>query len=174
MNFLKRLFGIKPDPTKSWPVLPVSTPPIDLRTTTFGPLRFGTAFDEVKVLGRPDEYKHYNFNTCDLLYARAGYEVEIEEGRFVGIRYFIGRDAYTDAHKALVRSRPTAILPDGTTRELNADTKGEALVEIFGAPKSADMDEDDSLLVWDHGEVTIEAELNESTQLVSLNLYLTH
>lgn len=174
MNFLKRLFGGTPDPTEAWPVLPVTTPSIDLRTMTFGPLRFGMTLEELKTLGRPAKYKHYNATTGDLLYAQAGFEVQMEEGRFVFIQYFTGRDAMTDAEPGMVLAAPTVILPDGSSLPISAGTKGEALVEIFGTPEGAEMGEEGSVLTWDRGEVTIEAELDEHTRVVRLNLFLTN
>jgi hypothetical protein len=174
MNFLKRLFGIRPDLTAAWPMLPASTPVIDLRTMNFGPLRFGASLADAQALGRPDERKGSNDQNPELFYARSGFSIDYEEGRFVFITYAIGKEEYPLPHKDLAYARPEVILADGSRRTFTAESGAEELTAVFGAPGGAEVNEDESVLTWEQGEVTIEAELNERAKLTRLNFCLTN
>jgi hypothetical protein len=174
MNFLKRLFGWHADPTRDWPQLAPGTPVLDLRNMKIGPLTLGSPFSEARALGKPDVYERNAGPNPELLYARSGCLLEYEEERLVFVTYFTGPDEFRKPHEALVFARPKVVLPDGTTRELHADTDVEALVAAFEKPESAEIDEEESVLTWEKGEVTIEAELNERGRLRRLNVFLTN
>jgi hypothetical protein len=173
MNFFQRLFGIRPDPTKDWPPTSAPAPVFHLQRKSAGSIRFGTPFTDAQTFGRPDHFKGDPAKSCDLLYARAGYELEYEGGGLVALIYFVGPDEYGPTHEALTYSRPMIALDESRTHELHADSNAEALVEIFGTPESADVDEDESILVWELGDFTVEAELNPQSRLKRLNIYLT-
>ncbi len=173
MDFLKRLFGIKPDVTAEWPELPVGAPIFDVSKAQIGPLPFGAPFEAARELGKADEYKPNAGTNSSLLYARSGYILEWEESGLVYVAYFVGPDEYARKHPALAYCRPRVIAPDGTLHEFHAETDAPALVAAFGTPGGADLDEEESVLEWEIGKLTIEAELNERGRLKSLNAFLT-
>jgi hypothetical protein len=171
MNFLKRLFGIRPDPTREWPRLPASTPAIDLRDMTAGPLSFTSTLPDARPLGRPDQFTQKSARFAVLFYARAGYSLDFVENRLDGVEYFVGAESYHPEHPAFALAKLSVISHDGTRHELHAGTNAEALVAAFGKPGRADVGEDESLLEWEHRGVLIEAELDARGRLEKLNLF---
>lgn len=174
MNFLKRLFGLQPNPTADWPAPAAAAPSFDLRTLAIGPLRFNSPFPEARVLGKPDAFKGTAEKSSTLFYGRAGHALDYEEGRLVFVTYYAGPYESPGLPGPLTPSPVSIILPDGTTRVLNQDSGVEALVAVFGKPESAEIDDDESILTWERADLTIEAELNERSRLVLLNVYLTN
>jgi hypothetical protein len=173
MNFLKRLFGIS-DPTADWPAPAGTAPSFDLRTLAIGPLRFNSPFAEARVLGKPDAFKGNAEKSSTLFYGRAGHSLDYEEGRLVFVTYYAGPYESPTLPGPLIQSPISIVLPDGTVHVLNQDSDAEALVAAFGKPESAEIDEDESILTWERADLTIEAELNERSRLVLLNVFLTN
>lgn len=174
MNIFQRLFGRKPNPTAEWPELPPGTPKFDLRTMQIGPLRLGTPLADARALGRPDQYLHRTGTNPDLVYLRSGFSLEYEESVLVFVTYFTGKEEGNWAPEGLVFSKPVIIANDGTSHEFHAETGAEALVAAFGKPDHANVEEDESVLSWEKGGTTIEAELNERGRLRRLNVFLTN
>ena len=170
MNFLKRLFGVTPDPTAEWPQLAPSAPTVNLRTMMIGPLRFRSPPEDAQALGRPDRYTHRKGNP-ELHYAREGFSLEYEEGGLVEVTYFTGPEDGDSQQDAAAFSQPTVIVPGGATHKFGAETGVEALVAALGKPGRA---KDESRLQWEVSDATIVAELNEHGRLWCLNIFLTN
>jgi len=173
MNFLKSLFGAKATPTDSWPIFPPATPMLDLAKETAGPLRFNTPFTEAQVFGRPDECRGNPAKNGHLDYVRAGFSLEYEAGLLVFVTYFIGPDEFAPKHEALIHSRPQILAPNRPPGEIHADSTAEDLVAVFGPPESAEVEENESILTWSFGNLTVEAELGDQAHMRRLNVFLT-
>lgn len=173
MNFLKRLFGAQSAPTVSWPVLPPATPLLDLSKEMAGPLRFNTPFNEAQVFGRPDECIGNPAKNGHLHYVRAGFSLEYEAGLLVFVTYFIGPDEFAPKHDGLIHSRPQIVVPNRPAGEIHVDSTAEDLVAVFGPPESAEVEEDESVLTWSFGNLTVEAELGAQARMRRLNVFLT-
>jgi hypothetical protein len=173
MNFFKKLFGIHDNPTSEWPELPAITPMLDLRREQIGPLPFNSSITDAKTFGKPDRYQPNAGNNPHLLYARAGFALDYELGVLVYVTFYLAPDEYAPVHPAMQFRPVSVIVADGQTHELTAETQAEALVAAFGKPLRADVDDDESVLVWKSRKLTLEAELNAQARLKALAVYLT-
>ena len=84
-GFLSNLFRRRTDPTRGWRSFGVPTPDFDLNTSRFGTLRFGDSIDAAAFLGRPESFEGTERESCQLLYASSGFELEFDIfGRYLG------------------------------------------------------------------------------------------
>lgn len=92
MGLLDFLFG-QPNPTKNWPdQTGAPLPLLNLSTPSFGSYRFGDPLASAEVIGKPDATKlHKNF--ADLYYHRRGFQLDIEQDRFIGLYLYFNDDA---------------------------------------------------------------------------------
>jgi hypothetical protein len=133
------------DPTKEWPAPPASLPQISRRNMQFDPPRFGEPLEALSVFGRPDVFDWHNRSTrhATLKYFERGMEVDVENGRFVGVTFYIS-DAMCPPKFRPVRPKG----PDG--REITTNTTREALIEAFGPPDPKGTDEEALVII--HGD----------------------
>jgi hypothetical protein len=174
LDYFKRLFGFKVDPTVEWSELPPATPTIDLRTMQVGPLSFWDPIAKGRELGRPDLCQRVAGKVDELVYARAGFLLEFYRGRFSYAAFMLSEDGFEEVgreHEEMVYCRPKVILPNGEAVEFSPDLELEALVEWLGKPESADVDDEESVILWRRQGTSIEAELNARGRLKRFNLY---
>ncbi len=173
MSFLKRLFGQTPDPLADWPEPPTQAPVLDLRESSVGPLRFGSSSMEARSLGRPARIGGNLASSAELVYPGAGFSLAYEEGKLFFATYYLNPAEFDAHHAGLSSARAVIITADGGHHEVHSETNAEGFVAIFGKPDSAELDEDESILEWTHGELTIEAELTAAGRAQRLNVFLT-
>jgi hypothetical protein len=106
MRILDRVFGRRADPTKDWPTEVGEAPECDLSRMAFGPLCFGSPIEAARCFGRPDRFRWKTGDYCELLYARAGFQLDFEEGRLVYVAFFIGEDESSSLHPTAATAQP--------------------------------------------------------------------
>jgi hypothetical protein len=161
------LFGRRPDPTWDWPIEVPAVPDLDLSRMALGSLRFGDAVEAARGLGRPDRFRWKDGGYCELLYARAGFQLDFEDGRLCYMAFFIGADADGPSHPALSPSEPRI----RGESPLTAETGKDDLQRRFGPPGSEDSDDDETVLYYRRDRVTMEFELDGMGHLKRWNLY---
>ena len=135
-------------------------PEVDLARKAFGPLRFGDPLEAARPLGRPDSFRRLGHEAFQLLYARAGYQLEFEDGRFECLVFFVG-PRYGPRHRRLHFSRPVVA---GGPR-LGRGTGREEIERHFGPPEAADADEEETVLRCRRDDLILEFELDDHGQL---------
>src|SRR6185369_17404690 len=106
MNIFDRLLGRRPDPTKDWPLEPPLPAGFDFARRAFGSLGFGDRLEAARFLGRPDSFEWREPGYCELLYARSGFQIDFEDGRFAFLAFFLGSDAHLPSHPEMRFSQP--------------------------------------------------------------------
>jgi hypothetical protein len=167
IGIIDRLLGRWRDPTKDWRVEVGASPDFDLSRMAFGSLRLGDPIEAARFLGRPDSFRWKKDGYCELLYARAGFQLDFQGGHLCYVAFFVGVDTYQPTHPTLSLSQPQI---RGGIR-LTQRTGREELLRYFGRPVSEDCDSDETILYYLRGGVTMEFELDGSGHLKRWNLY---
>ena len=174
MNLFDRLLGRHPDPTTDWGAFRLPIPDFDVATMRFGALRFGDAIEAAAFLGRPDTLQWPQAEYCELLYARGGFQIDFDRGKFAYAAFLLGPDAFLPKHEALRFSQPRIVgcTPDALC--LSHDTDRKILERLFGSPASVDADDRETILYYSRQEITMEFEMDGHTgRLKRWNLYPT-
>ncbi len=161
------LLGRKPDPTSEWPVLEFETPEIDLSSLEFGPLRFGCDLKEAMTFGKPELFTWSGEETCELLYARKGFQIDFEKGCFDYLAFFIGADECLPKHPALAFGRPRVKGFGVLSGEIRIDDLGK----LFGSPDSMDVDSEETVVWFSRSEIKLEFEINQAGFLKRFSLF---
>lgn len=169
MGILDFFLGRKADPTLSWPVIAFSLPELDLSTGTLGTLKLGANLEEAVCFGKPDFFKWSEKDSCELLYAQQGFQLEFEKNKFSYIAFFINKDDFLPRHPQLSFSEPLI----KSFGQLGRRTNSETLKAWFGTPDSEDIDTDETILLFNRQGIALEFELNENKLLKRFNLLLT-
>lgn len=167
MRILDRLFGRRADPTKDWPAEEGEAPECDLSRMAFGPLCFGSPIEAARCFGRPDRFRWKTGDYCELLYARAGFQLDFEEGRLAYVAFFIGEDESSSLHPTAATAQPRI---RGGAR-LTSQVGRQELLDYFGVPVSEESSDDEAILYYGRGVVTMECELDANGHLKRWNLY---
>jgi len=167
MTFLDRLMGRQPNPTHAWPIVELSQPEINLEDIRLHSLRFGDALNSAQCLGRPDTFRGSENDYCELLYARYGFQIDFDSGRFAYLAFYIGPDAKTSQLKGLEWSHPH-ITGAGN---LTATITDSQITGWLGAAGDEEKDGNESTLFYPKGEITMEFEFNADGCLKRWNLY---
>ena len=144
-----------------------ASPAFDLSRMALGSLRLGDQMEAARFLGRPDSFRWTSDAYCELLYARAGFQLDFEGGRLCYVAFFVGGDTHLPTHPSLSLSQPQI---RGGMR-LTQRTGRKELLRHFGRPVSEDSDSDETILYYVRGGVTMEFELDGSGHLKRWNLY---
>jgi len=170
MGFFSSVLGgvASHDPTIAWSLTgDLPTPEVQFATRRIGPLAFGAPLAEAQCFGRPDLFRRRHHDYFELVYARAGFQLDFEGGRLAYGAFFVGPDEFDPACRSLRYSRPHeaggASFSDQTTKE--------TLVEIFGPPVSVDRDAQEIVVHFTRNGLTLEFELNGKGCLKRWNLY---
>jgi hypothetical protein len=168
MRILDWLLRRRPDPTAGWPDFRPAALEFDLGHKRFGPLRFGDEVAAAAPLGRPDLCSWSGREDCELTYARGGFELAFEGGRFVYLAFFIGPDKFLPRHPGLRFAEPRLLGwgPAGVC--LSRQTDARQLRGQFGPPDG--QDEDETILSYTRAGVAIEFELDRAGRLKRCNL----
>lgn len=173
MNILRQIIaklkGTPPDPTADWPRVSPSTPTVDCTTETVGALRFGDDLAVAQAFGRPDSFRWTLPDYCELLYAKSGFLIDFDSGKFAYAAFFIQPDKFTPTLPFLVLSSPYI---DATL--LSRKTTQKQIESIFGEPQSRDQDNDETVLFYSRGKLTLEFEITASDLLKRVNVYPTN
>lgn len=170
MSFLQRFFAapVRNDPTADWPEFTVLAPDVGLDIPAIGRLKFGSALDEARYLGKPDSVRYSKPTYLELFYAKAGFQLCYEQGRLAYAAFFVGADPYQPRVGGLTYCTPQ--LRGG--HRFSGETTREDLIGALGEPESIDeADEDESILCFFAKGLVLEFELNAAGGLKRWNLY---
>jgi len=170
MRILDWILRRRPDLTADWPDFQPPAPHFDLARESFGPLRFGDELAIAALLGRPDICSWPGRNDCELIYARGGFELDFEAGRFIYLAYFIGPDVYLPHHPELRFAEPQLLGWNAGAVCLSRNTDREQLHSQLGPPEQEDVDEDETILSYTRSGVGMEFELNLEGHLKRWNI----
>lgn len=155
------------DPTEEWGPSPSRLPSLDWSALRFGPLGFGDALEDAAALGRPDAFRWTQPGYCELLYARAGFQIDFDRGCFAYLAYFIGPDPAGPMHPQLTYCTPE--LDDELA--LTRDVRVQDIKSRLGPPFSEDIEVDETVLFYEGGGVVLEFEFDARGRLKRWNLY---
>jgi len=170
MSFLQKIFAtpVSRDPTADWPSAPAVAPEVCLETPAIGRLKFGSPLDEARYFGKPDISRGREGDCRELLYAKAGFQLDFERGRLAYVAFFVGRDPYQPPVNGLAYCAPQ--LRGG--HRFSGDTTREDLIGVLGEPESIDdADQDEVVLSFFAKGLVLEFELNAEGRLKRWNLY---
>lgn len=156
------------DLTVDWPRQSTVAPGIDTVGGKLGPVKFGTNLDSARFFGRPDQFSWTQRGYCELIYAKAGFQIDYDSGQLGYAAFFIGPDLLLPA--GVFFSAPTL---DSSFR-LSSDTSLAQVNSAIGPPKSQDRDDEEAITVYEKGILTLELEWNPKGKLKRLNVYPTH
>lgn len=169
MNLFPKLLPQRDqDPTANWSEAPLQVPDVCLETAAVGQLKFGDALAAARYLGKPDEWRRSEPDYLELVYARAGFQLDFEHERLAYVAFLIGPDAGppVTAHRAVC----TPQLRGG--RRFSAQTSREDLIATLGDPESIDAeDKDEVVLSFFAQGLVLEFELNSAGRVQRWNVY---
>ncbi|MEO7412304.1 MAG: hypothetical protein ABIZ81_03015 [Opitutaceae bacterium] len=170
MNFFRGLFpnpSIK-DPTPDGPASTVVVPDVCFETPAIGQLRFGAPLGDARYLGKPDSVRTLRPGYVELLYAKAGFQLDFEDERLACVAFHIGPDSSQPRSDGLKYSSPWR---RGGPRFSSATTRDDLIREL-GEPESVDDSDLDEVIVnfFTNGLV-LEFELNQTGVLKRWNIY---
>ena len=167
MTLFERLQNESGDPTRDWPVSTAAAPVFDWSLLRFGPISFGDTLESAQPLGRPDAFRWTQPGYCELLYERAGFQIDFDRGCFAYLAYFIAPDTTGPVHTNMQYSTPVLDDEVALTRDIHiADLKAR-----LGPPISEDVDCDGTVLFYVGGGVVLEFEFDGEGRLKRWNLY---
>lgn len=167
LQFLvSRLTGWRPDPTRAWQIGHVSTLPVDIGRRSVGPLRFGDPIEYARGFGRPDHFQWIGGDYCELIYARAGFDICFDGSRFAFGSFYLVPDPCIPDARGL---RFASVQLDGWS--ISRDTELEHVYSRLGRPVSEDRDEDEVVARIIKDGLTLEFEATLSGYLKRLNLF---
>ncbi len=164
-KLLERLAGRPHDPTVAWPVVDAEAPPVDLFRRAVGPLPFGAALADAEVFGRPDQLRWTSRRYCELVYRRAGFQLDFDGGALVYAAFFLGPDACAPpgVRFCVARLSNGAVLSGATTL---ADVEA-----AIGEPVARVEDDAERILTYERERLTLEIEAAPSGTLKRLNVF---
>jgi hypothetical protein len=171
MSLLDWLLWRRPDPTVDWPDFCPRTLEFDLPRQRFGPLRFGDELEAARPLGRPDLFRWQSAAYCELIYARGGFELTLEAGRFTYLAFYLGPDRCLPRHPQLRFAEPRLVGWRPEKVCLSGSTDAAQLRDQLGPPEAEDVDEDETILSYTRAGVAMELELSPAGRLKRWNLF---
>lgn len=166
-NVLHTLRGRPGVSPRTWPPSALAEPPsFDSDRSALGPLHFGDTLEHARVLGRPDRFTQTRPDYCELLYARAGLQIDFDAGRFAYVAFFIGPDKYLPTTSKVIFAQPVL---DG--HRLSSAISIQNVERLFGPPKSRDVDDKETILFYEKHRLTLEFEFTSTGFLKRLNIY---
>ena len=167
MSLFRRLASDAGNPTERWMDGSAIAPPFDWSLLRFGPISFGDPLAAAEPLGKPDTFRWTQPGYCELLYARAGFQIDFDRGCFAYLAYFIGPDLTGPVHPDLQFSTPSLDDEVALTRDVHMDD----LKARLGPPVSEDGDAEETVLFYVGGGVVLEFEFDAEGRLKRWNLY---
>lgn len=166
MTLIQKLQDVAGDPTESWAPSDGRLPVIALPDRV-GPLGWGDPLEAAAPLGRPDHFRWTQPGYCELLYARAGYQLGFDRGGFSYLACFIGPDPNRVEHPDMQYATPA--LDDALA--LTRDTRLEDLRSHLGPPASEDEGDAETVLFYVTDGLVLEFEFDAEQRLKRWNLY---
>ena len=164
---IERLRSAAGDPTEAWADASAAAPGFDWSELRLGRLAFGDPLECAESLGRPDRFRWTQPGYCELLYARAGFQIDFDRGRFAYLAWFIGPDPANPELPDMSYASPALDEELALTRETSMDD----LRAHLGPPSSEDADDDETVLFYAGGGVVLEFEFDAAGRLKRWNLY---
>ncbi len=177
MSLLDRIFGKKvatpPDPTVNWPASVVRVLPLAPYEGQYGDLKFGAPIDAARSLGKPSRFRWIQNDYCELLYARAGFQIDFEGDRFAYIAFFTDRHvAEPDVEGGFDLAVVDLRLPGNKSIQFSRESTRDVIEKYFGNSTRTDTDDDETILTYEFSGLTMELEMNPTrATLMRLNLY---
>jgi hypothetical protein len=170
MSFLQRFFAgtRRSDPTADWPEVGAAPPEVALDQPAIGRLKFGSPLEEARYLGKPDSCRSLAPTYLELVYAKAGFQLDYENNGLAYAAFFVGPDPCQPRVGELGYCAPQ--LRGG--RRFSSATTRKDLIGVFGQPRSVDdLDDDETILYFGAKGLVLEFELNATGCLKRWNLY---
>jgi hypothetical protein len=167
MKLVERFLHDSSDPTERWAPAVWTAPAFDWSDLRFGPICFGDPLERAEPLGRPDIFRRTLPGYCEMIYLRAGFQIDFDDGRFAYIAYFIASDPQEENHPDMGYSTP--VLDDELT--LTPDVLADDIKQKLGPPSDEQIDIDETVLVYAGGGIVVEFEFDADGRLKRWNLY---
>lgn len=177
MSLLDRILGRKssdpPDPTADWPDPPNVGLILVPHEGRLGDLKFGDPIHHARSFGKPTAIRWIQNDYCELLYARAGMQIDFDGGRFAYMAFFMNRHV---AEPGIAGGFDPALvnlqLASGWTGQLSRKTKRDVIEGCFGNPSQIDADDNETILTYEFAGITLEFEMHpDEGTVMRLNLY---
>jgi len=151
-----------------WPVIDAPAPEVNVAENRFGRLKFGAPLDDAHYLGKPESCRRIGRDYLELVYARAGFQVDFDHGLLAYGAFFVGPDEAQPATEGLTYCFPAL---EGGPR-FTPQTSRADLEKVFGPPDQVDaMDADDVIVTFRKGDLVLEFEMNLAGGLKRWNIY---
>jgi hypothetical protein len=170
MGFFSSVFGgaAAHDPTVDWNYADdLVTPVVRLATRQVGPLTFGDAMDAAQSFGRPDACRRLHADYFEFVYARAGFRMDFEAGKFVYAAFFIDRDPFDPPLRNLRHCRPR----EAGGQVFSATATLPELERMFGPAASIDRDPEETIVNFISHGLQLEFELGSAGLLKRWNIF---
>jgi hypothetical protein len=167
LSLFQKIHDVAGNPTDGWMPSEDGAPAFDRTSRRFGPLSWGDPIDAAAPLGRPDHFRWTQPGYCELLYARAGFQIDFDRGGFSYLAYLIGPDPDRSEHPGMQYSTP--VLDAGVA--LTRDTSMADLRQSLGPPASEDVGTDETVLFYTGDGLVLEFEFDAAGHLKRWNLY---
>lgn len=155
-----------PNPCADWPKLDVVTPTFDTEKRRVGDLEFGAPLSMAKSFGKPDAVEPVEDDAMNLVYARAGFQLEFTNEAFSCVAFFVAQDGLQPDLPELSFSEPVV-----NSRKLTSSHDAAMFENVFGVPSSVDQDDSETILYYRFGGLTVEFELGAAGKLKRVNSY---
>ena len=156
------------DPTADWSETAATAPEICLDTAAIGGLRFGGLLDDARFLGKADFCRYAKTDYLELIYARAGFQLDFEDDRLAYAVFFVAHGV----DQAEVPGLELCCPRERAAGRFSAETKCEDIIAVFGKPDSVDFEEDiEVVLFFSVNGLTLEFEFSWEDSLKRWNLY---
>lgn len=167
-NLVQKLSGRPHVSPGTWPLSTlIEPPPFDSARGTFGPFGFGDPLEHARVLGRPDRFSSGPRGYCELLYARAGFQIDFDNDRLAYVAFFVAADEYLPTSAPVVFAQPIL-----DSHRLSSASSLRHVETLLGSPKTRDdEDDDETILSYEKNGLTIEFEFAANDHLKRLNIY---
>lgn len=167
---LRKLLGVfvKVDrnPCSDWPPVEITTPPLNTGAQQVGYIRMGAPIDMARPLGAPDSIQTLEGNAINLVYAKAGFQLEFSGDALSSVAYFVAEDQFQPDASSLRYSEPVI-----DSHTLTGSHGFSGIEELFGSPLSIDRDTDETILYYRMNDLTVEFELGTRGMLKRVNVY---
>ena len=163
---LQKFFGAEPHPSMQWPQLEIQTPAFQTSTRAVADLTFGSGIDGAMMFGAPDEVRPLDGGGVNLVYAKAGFQLEFDQDSLTCVAFFVSKDEYQPDTPGLTHCEP---IVDG--HKFGPSHSPAQVQDLLGAPKSVDEDEDETILDYERNGLTLEFEFTAAGALKRLSLF---
>lgn len=177
MRLLDHIFGKKPtnppDPTVDWPDLQVVELTLVPYEGRLSDLKFGAPIEHAKAFGKPSRFRWVQNDYCELIYARQGFQIDFDGGRFQYLSFFMDRhEAESDIAGGFELALVGIQLAGGRSGQICRESRREVIDGYFGSVARIDSDNDETILYYEVAGLTMEFEMHpKHGTLMRWNIY---